>query len=336
MNTGGLLGLAFPADYASSGIFYVYFTRTDFQLVLARFEVSLTPNVSDVASEDVLLTISNPTLRHNGGTIGFSPTDGYLYMATGDGGGLYDPDEIAQNPLELRGKVLRLDVSGGSGSALTIPTDNPFVGVPGTRDEIWALGLRNPYRWSFDRVSGDLWIADVGEQAQEEVNRALALDIGGRNYGWDIMEGMDCNPNDPSIAYPCNDPALTLPIHQYDHSGGDCSITGGNVNRRPGSENGLYFYGDFCTGRIWSMDPQNLVATDRTAEIGASLPPGVSIDSIAGFGEDGVGRILIVDNDGEIFRLQTVPSAVPALAPAGLVGLCLWLIAGTKRARSQH
>jgi glucose/arabinose dehydrogenase len=329
LNVGGLLGLAFPSDYLFSGLFYVYYTRTDDHLVLSRFQISASPNVANDTTEEVLLDVPNPDLRHNGGTIAFSPIDGYLYLAIGDGGGggLFDPNENSQNMMELRGKILRLDVSGGPDVPASIPPTNPFVMDPEALDEIWAIGLRNPYRWSFDRLTGDLWLADVGEDNSEEVNFHVAGAPGGANYGWDIMEGTLCNTIDPSTAFPCNDPELTLPVHEYDHSNGDCSVIGGNVYRGRGVEHGLYFFGDFCTTKVWSLDPATFDVTERTPELVASLPPGATIDRIASFGEDGDGNLLIVDSfGGEVFRIRA-SVAVPALTPSALFALCIALAA---------
>jgi glucose/arabinose dehydrogenase len=314
--TGGLLGLAFPDDYATSGLFYVYYTRVDHEVVLSRFKASADPNVARASSEKVLLTISNLGLTHNGGTIAFGPLDGFLYLAVGDGGGNpgYDPDENAQNPQELRGKMLRLDVSGNANSELQIPPSNPFVGDPGVRDEIWAFGLRNPYRWSFDSATGEAWIGDVGQADREEVNFEAAGSPGGLNFGWDIMEGTLCNPVDPSTALPCNDPALTLPLHEYTLESGRCSITGGYVYRgNIGEIQGLYFFGDFCTANLWSLDPNTLAVTDRTTELAAALPGGVTIDQIVGFGEGGDGTLYVVDFGGEIFRIAFTPGCDDAL-----------------------
>jgi glucose/arabinose dehydrogenase len=333
---GGLLGLAFPADYASSGFFTVYYTDRNLDSVVARFSVTSDPGLADPGSEEVLLFIDQPDgtgfSNHKGGTIHYGP-DGFLWFATGDGGGSNDPAENAQNPQSLLGKMLRIDAGPDfapdsipvAGEAYRIPADNPFV-ASAPRDEIWALGLRNPYRWSFDRATGDLWIGDVGQNALEEVDFEPAGDGGGRNYGWDVMEGGNCNPNDPAPAPPCNDPSLTLPVHQYGRAAGDCSIIGGNVFRADFSAlRGLYFFGDFCTGRVWTFNPANLVVADRTAQLGPAA--GVGFTLVA-FGEDGAGRLLIVQrNAGTVYRLWAVPPssggcgigpelalAVPALA----------------------
>ena len=207
---GGLLGLAFPAGYASTGLFTVYYTDANSDSVVARFRVTSNPDVADPNSGQTLLFIDQPNgagfLNHKGGTIAYGPDD-FLWFATGDGGGANDPFENAQNPQSLLGKMLRIDVGPSfaansipvSGQVYRIPADNPFVGAP-ARDEIWALGFRNPFRWSFDRATGDLWIGDVGQDALEEVDFEPVTAPGGRNYGWDVMEGGSCNPNDPAPA----------------------------------------------------------------------------------------------------------------------------------------
>jgi glucose/arabinose dehydrogenase len=177
----------------------------------------------------------------------------------------------------------------------------------GPRDEIWALGFRNPYRWSFDRGTGDIWIGDVGQGAIEEVDFEPASDPGGRNYGWDVMEGTACNGTDPAPSPPCNDPSLTLPVHQYGHASGDCSIIGGYVYRGDFSVlHGLYFYGDYCTGRVWSLKPATGVVVDRTTQLGAAAGVGLTL---VGFGEDGLGRLLLVQRSaGTIYRIELAPA----------------------------
>jgi len=342
---GGLLGLAFPADYATSGLIYVYYTDLDSDSVVARFPVTANPDVADPNSEQILLDIDQPDgsgfLNHKGGTIAFGP-DGFLWFATGDGGSSNDPFENAQNPQSLLGKMLRIDVDTpfapgsppGAGDSYLIPADNPFVGSA-ERDEIWALGLRNPYRWSFDRGTGNLWIGDVGQSALEEVDFEAANDPGGRNYGWDVMEGTSCNGGDPAPSPPCNDPSLTLPVYEYGHGTGECSIIGGYVYRADfGALHGHYFFGDFCTGHVWSLRPGTLALVDRTAQLGAAA--GVPF-TLVGFGEDGLGRLLLVQrNAGTIYRISHAPSP-----PAGGCGvgpelvLVLGALAGLRRV-SRH
>jgi glucose/arabinose dehydrogenase len=297
----GLLGLAFDPAYAWNGLFYVYYTNRAGSSVLARFRVGDDPDLADAASREILLVVPQPFANHNGGTIAFG-ADGYLYWGLGDGGLANDPFESAQDPQSLLGKMLRLDVSGGAGSPAAIPADNPFVGDPGVRDEIWSFGLRNPYRWSFDRETGDMWIGDVGQARREEVDFEPA-GAGGRNYGWDVMEGTLCNATDPAPAPPCFDPSLTLPVLTYPHSQGRCSVTGGFVyrGRVPGIR-GLYFFGDYCTGRIFSYDPQSATSRERSAEL---RPPIDGLFRLVGFGEDGSGELYVVHQTGSVFRIRS-------------------------------
>src|SRR5262245_8183041 len=222
----GLLSIAFPPDFASSQIFYVYYTDLGGDLVISRFLVTEDPDRADPANEAVILRQPHPSLaNHNGGQLAFGP-DGYLYIGTGDGGGAGDPFENAQNPSVLFGKLLRLDVGSGV-EPYAIPPDNPFVGVEGARSELWATGLRNPWRFSFAVVTGDLYVADVGQDRFEEVNVQAAAAGGGQNYGWSIMEGAHCF----QLMVECDPTGLTFPVAEYDHSDGDCSITGGFVCR---------------------------------------------------------------------------------------------------------
>ena len=245
----GLLSVAFAPDYASSGYFYVWYTDMGGGMVLSRFRVSGDPDVADPDSEEVLLIVLQPFENHNGGRLQFGP-DGMLYEGLGDGGGSFDPDDNGQDGSTLLGKLIRIDVNPALGGSYAVPADNPFVGNGSVRDEIWALGLRNPWRISFDRETGDLYIADVGQNRLEEVNVQPAASTGGENYGWDIMEGSQCTGGGDG----CNRAGLTLPVAEYDHDLG-CSITGGEVYRGSAypDMDGVYFYGDFCSGRIWGL-----------------------------------------------------------------------------------
>ena len=302
----GLLGLAFVPDYATSGVFYVNYTNTGGHTVIARYQVSGDANVANPASAEILLTINQPFANHNGGHLAFGP-DGLLYIGMGDGGSAGDPQDNAQSDDTLLGKMLRIDVSGGPGSAYTIPPSNPHAGPGDPLDEIWAKGFRNPYRWSFDRSTGDLYIGDVGQSAREEVDFEPGGDAGGRNYGWRRMEGTLCfNPLSG-----CESPELELPIYEYAHSAGRCSISGGYVYRgQIGAIQGRYFFADFCTGEVWSFrrDPAAgaVDLVDHTAEL---QPESGSIGNVAGFGEDGFGELYIVDrgsgSDGEVFKIVT-------------------------------
>ncbi len=305
---GGLLGLAFSPDFATSGDFYIYYTNLAGDSQVSRFNAAGDPDfASDV--EAPILQVSQPYPNHNGGTIAFG-ADGFLYFSPGDGGLANDPGERAQNPGELLGKMLRIDpgptFAPGStpvlGTGYAIPEDNPFVGAPGARGEIWAFGLRNPYRFSFDRLTGDLWIADVGQDRREEIDFEPASSAGGLNWGWDVMEGTLCNPNDPAYPNACNAPFYAPPIFEYAHTAGNCSITGGFLARGgPAEWNGEYIYGDYCTGRIWSLDPAAATSTEWTSALGAA--GGVPF-SLSGFGEDGRGRLYVVQSRGTVYRVE--------------------------------
>lgn len=300
---GGLLGLAFHPDYQRNGRFYVYYTRTgDGATMLARYQVTSNPNVADPQSGRVLLgPVAQTDSTHNGGCLQFGP-DGYLYVGLGDGGGTGDPTCAAQNGQSLLGKILRLDVDSPS----RVPPTNPFVGDPTHRDEIWAKGFRNPWRFSFDRETGDLWIGDVGQENREEIDFQPASSQGGTNYGWKMMEGTQCYSSAacPSGTPPCNAPSLTLPIHEYDHQVG-CAVIGGYVYRGCAIPDlrGTYFYADLCTHRIWSFRYDGTSVSqliDRTAELS---PSGSSILRIVSFGEDPEGELMIVTQFAGIWRI---------------------------------
>ncbi len=288
----GLLSVAFPLDFATSGVFYVNYTDLRGDTVVARYRLLQgDPRRADPASEQVILKIDQPAANHNGGQLQFGP-DGYLYIGMGDGGRAGDPWGNAQNPGVLLGKLLRIDVAGQEPYA--VPSDNPFVGQSGARPEIWALGLRNPWRFSFDRATGDLYIADVGQNRWEEVDFQPADSRGGENYGWDVMEGKHCF--EPAAG--CDTGGLVLPVAEYDHSLG-CSITGGYVYRgtRYPQMAGVYFFGDYCSGRVWGLRREASGAW-RIAEL---LQVGVNISS---FGEDAAGELYMVGyNDGVIYHL---------------------------------
>jgi glucose/arabinose dehydrogenase len=258
----GLLGLTFHPDYSVNGFFYVYYTRDDGDIQISRYQVSAgDPNLADQASATPILRIEHSSQgNHNGGNLMFGPLDGYLYLGTGDGGGGGDPSENAQNLDVLLGKLLRIDIDNDDFPAdpdrnYAIPLLNPFSGATAGADEIWAWGLRNPWRWSFDRETHDLYIADVGQGAWEEIDFEPFDSEGGVNYGWDCREG--AHPFDqPGDEEDCDSPPFQEPILEYDHGLG-CSVTGGFVYRGSTSAAiyGHYFYGDFCTGRIWRGIP---------------------------------------------------------------------------------
>jgi glucose/arabinose dehydrogenase len=284
----GLLGLAFDPAFAANGRLFVHYTDKEGDTVLARFMANAERSAADPFSQVTLLATRQPADNHNGGMIAFGP-DGYLYFGLGDGGGANDRYENGQNLGTILGAVLRLDVSGDSA---VVPANNPFVSQEDARPEIWAYGLRNPWRFSFDRLTGDLWIADVGQGDWEEINVQPASSLGGENYGWPIMEGTRCFQSDS-----CRQKDLTLPVAEYSHDLG-CSVTGGYVYRgaaQPALQ-GVYFYGDYCTGRIWGLAPAAGNAW-QTAELLHSAA------QISSFGETETGELLVVDYAGTLFRL---------------------------------
>jgi len=242
----GLLSLAFPLDFATSGFFYVWYTRDGGDTLLSRFRVSEDGNVADQGSEVTILTVEQPFGNHNGGRLQFGH-DGMLYLGLGDGGSGFDPGGRGQDRSTLLGKLIRIDVNPVHGT-YEIPADNPFLDDEDTRDEIWALGLRNPWRISVDRLTGDLYIADVGQGEREEVNFQAARSTGGQNYGWVVMEGTRC------VVEGCDQDGLTLPVSEYTHDEG-CSVIGGEVYRGHAYPRmrGIYLYGDLCSGRIWGL-----------------------------------------------------------------------------------
>jgi glucose/arabinose dehydrogenase len=293
----GLLGLAFYPDYATSGRFVVHYTDLSGDTQVSSFQVSADPNVADAASEQTILTADQPYANHNGGQILFGP-DGFLYLGLGDGGSANDPEGRGQDLSDLLGSILRLDVQAGT--SYTVPADNPFVGQPNIRPEIWSYGLRNPWRFSFDRATGDLYIADVGQGQLEEVDVGAASEGVGRgvNYGWSIMEGSECLDGGQ-----CDRTGLTLPVFEYEHDQG-CSITGGYVYRGTAipALQGLYFFGDFCEGWVRSfryIGGEALELTDWPA-----LAPGGSVNS---FGEDASGELYLMGSAGTVYKVVPDP-----------------------------
>lgn len=294
----GLLGVAFHPDFASNGRFVVSYTNTAGDTRVATYRVSTAPDLADPASEQVILAVEQPFANHNGGMVAFG-ADGKLYIGLGDGGSGGDPHGNGQNRNTLLGKILRLSVDA-SGQA-SIPSDNPFRGQAGSRPEIWSYGLRNPWRFSFDRLTGDLYIADVGQGDREEVNASTEASQFGRglNYGWNTMEGRACfNP-----ASGCNQAGLTLPVLDYDHSAG-CSVTGGYVYRGSAipSLQGHYLYADYCAGWVRSFRLQGQAATQELDW--TSLRPGGLITS---FGEDPRGELYLLTAAGKVFRIVPAP-----------------------------
>ncbi len=288
----GLLSVAFPPNYASKKYFYVNYTNKAGNTVVARYRLSGNPNVADSNSEQAVLRVKQPFANHNGGQLAFG-RDGYLYIGMGDGGGGGDPQNNAQNPASLLGKLLRIDVESGK-TPYAIPPTNPFIQKAGYRKEIWALGVRNPWRFSFDRRTGDLYMGDVGQNAYEEVNVQPASSTGGENYGWKIMEGKHCFNSTT-----CNQTNLTLPVVEYEHSLG-CSVTGGMVYRGRSyqSMQGIYFYGDFCSGRIWGLRRRGKV-WQNTLLLDTAY-------GISSFGEDQVGNLYVTDlYKGDIYLIKS-------------------------------
>lgn len=320
----GLLSLAFPPGFeAAIEHFYVYYTNLNGDNQLSRFSLGAGQNQADPASEEIILIFPHPVYtNHNGGQLAFG-VDGFLYIGTGDGGSGGDPQGNAQNPGSLLGKLLRIDVDparpdpasrlnylptvarnypGGSVTpplvrCYAIPGDNPFVKIPGYRAEIWALGLRNPWRFSFDRLSGDLWLGDVGQANWEEIDFQLAGSQGGENYGWNVLEGNSCY-SDPN----CSPASFTAPVWVYPHTNGNCSVTGGMVYRgtaQPALQ-GIYFYADYCSGVIWGLRQQSGIWEN------AQLLD--TVENISSFGEDEGGELFLAGlNSGIIYRVIQTP-----------------------------
>lgn len=298
----GLLGLTFHPQFATNGRFYVNYTQVSTgTTVVAEYKtVTGNPNQGDIATERILFTIPQPFSNHNGGMVEFGP-DGYLYIGTGDGGSANDPGARAQNRAQLLGKMLRIDVDipQGSPNPYLIPPTNPFTGANTTRcdagsttagntcQEIWSIGMRNPWRWSFDRGGANqLWAADVGQGAIEEVD----IITGGGNYGWRVYEGTTCTNLDAGLCIPAN---YTMPVFQYSHSSGRCSITGGYVYRgtQGNLPNGAYIYADYCTGEIWRWDGAQQILLQDTPR------------NVISFGEDEDGEVYVCYSNGQIDKI---------------------------------
>lgn len=320
----GLLGLAFHPDFQSNGKFYVNYTHDprsgSDRTRIDEYTVAdpATNLLASITSRRSILEFDQDFPNHNGGWIGFGPNDGYLYIASGDGGSGNDPNNRAQQLNTRLGKMLRIDVDGDAfplddTENYRVPESNPFVGDgdENTLDEIWAYGLRNPWRSSFDRATGDLWIGDVGQRDREEINFQPADSSGGENYGWRLREGDIQNPSSVGGAEPAD---YAPPIYDYVSDGlglfGGNSTVGGYVYRGPDPDlNGLYFFGDTFPRQIWTFDPSDPDAT--VANIESQLSPGVdSLGTLVSFGEDYFGNLYLVDQDGDIFRLDT-DSALP-------------------------
>jgi glucose/arabinose dehydrogenase len=306
---GGLLGLAFHPRFAENGLFFVHYTDSAVRTVLARYRIlPNNPNRADPASAAILLALDNPTANHKGGQLAFGP-DGYLYLSVGDGGG---PCR-SQRRDHLEGKILRLDIDRAEGGrAYAIPPDNPFRNGP-FLPEVWATGLRNPWRFSFDRLTGDLWIGDVGQGAREEIDVQPAGQ-GGVNWGWSPMEGSLCFGDNgcPASVPACGAPGLALPVLEYAHRDGNCSVTGGFVYRGAAGPRltGTYLFGDFCSGRIWGAARQG--GGFEVRELAER------VRFLTTFGEDRTGEIYLGTADGRLLRLDhdTPPDRVALFEPA--------------------
>lgn len=340
LNEMGLLGLAFDPDYATTGEFYVNYTEGPlvgpYFSVVARYSVSADPDEADPASELRLMRYQQPQSNHNGGDMSFGP-DGFLYIASGDGGGSGDQHGTCgsgQNRATVLGKILRIDVRGidpaatnpdcsAVGTSYKVPSTNPFSnGSGGDCDEIWAYGLRNPWRSSFDSLTGDQYIGDVGQGCWEEIDWVAAGTGSGRNFGWRQMEGThcfdtnnqsNCTPNPVACAGSpaCNDPSLTLPVVEYGHTGSPngCSVTGGHVYRgcRMTNFQGTYFYGDYCSGWVKSFVISGGVATNPQDWTAGIDPAGSLANALSSFGTDAQGEIFITDNAAPQRVLKIVP-----------------------------
>lgn len=300
----GLLNLAFPPGYAAKQHFYISYTNVDGHTVIGRYKTTSDPDIADPASEEVLLTLEQPHETHNGGRLLFGPHDGYLYIGSGDGGGptFNDPYNHGQNLTTLLGSILRIDVESGV-KPYAVPASNPFTQVDGYRDEIWAFGLRNPWGIAFDKQTGDLYIPDVGNITQEEVNYQPAASAGGENYGWRITEGSicfeqwGCTKGEPCTVehWICSAEGQTSPVAEYNHSLG-CAVVGGAVYRGPSLPRlqGVFLYADFCRGQIWGLSGGPQDKWQSPLLLNASLP-------VSAIGEDQEGNVYVIGiQDGVI------------------------------------
>ena len=310
MGKQGLLDVAFHPAFPAKGLFYINYTDLSGDTIVSRFSISSNPNVADAASETVVLKIEQPSASHNGGQLQFG-RDGYLYIATGDGGGGAGDTDRAQDQLTLLGKILRIDVDGAA--PYQIPPDNPFAAIDSALSEIWTYGLRNPWRFSFDRVTGDMFIGDVGQAAWEEINFQPAESGGGENYGWRHMEGSACFDPETGRPFPdrlpetCNDGTLVLPIIEFAHREASCggSVTGGFVYR--GADypelDGVYFYADYCSGQVWTAVRSEKGQTQ--ASRWTSIGPRETGFRISTFGEDEQGQLYLADLlSRTVFRIR--------------------------------
>ncbi|HEY3571347.1 MAG TPA: PQQ-dependent sugar dehydrogenase [Thermoanaerobaculia bacterium] len=311
----GLLSTAFHPRYADNGFFFVDYTNLQGNTVIARYQVSASdPNRADPASARILLTIQQPFSNHNGGQLQLGP-DGYLYIGMGDGGSANDPECRAQKTDNLLGKMLRIDVDQNVSTPpyYGIPASNPFRGAGDPLDKVWATGLRNPWRFSFDRQTGDLWIGDVGQDRREEVDFQAASSTGGENYGWKVMEGTLCNSSNacPASTPACGSTAYTLPVLEYDHNP-HCSVIGGYVYRGSGASQlrGTYVFGDLCSAVIWAAARSGNGFMVRTV-------PG-QVSQLTAFGEDSQGELYAGNVNGQLYRFTGAPAGGGARETVGL------------------
>ncbi len=283
----GLLSIAFHPQFPADPRVFVNYTGHNNATIIAAYRLAANEPSLNPASAQILMTFRQPYRNHNGGQLQFGP-DGNLYIGTGDGGSANDPRGNGQNLSSLLGKLLRISVDFGE--PYTVPADNPFVGTPNARPEVWAYGLRNPWRFSFDRETGDLWIADVGQNKFEEIDFLPLVQSAGANFGWNVMEGLHCFQKDT-----CQTTGLVLPVAEYSHDDG-CSVTGGYIYRGtkyPGLS-GMYLYGDFCSGKIWGMRIDGLPAELLDTRL-----------NISSFGEDAAGELYVLDLNGSIFQVTS-------------------------------
>jgi glucose/arabinose dehydrogenase len=293
----GLLGLAFDPSFEKNHHLFVYYTRKGGDVVVSRFTANaMNTDVIESTARPLLLIEHSSQSNHNGGALAFAP-NGYLYVGVGDGGGAGDPANNAQRKTVLLGKILRINVHGsGSGrfGHYSVPGSNPFAGSKPGLGEIWDYGVRNPWRISFDRATGTLWIGDVGQSKYEEVDREKWGSTGGRNYGWDAMEGLHCY-----TASKCPLAGDTLPNVEYTHGGGNCSITGGYVYRGPSQTalKGLYVFADWCSGRIWTV-PYNATPVNAAETLRADTS-----QNITSFGESENGELYAVTGSGNLYQV---------------------------------
>jgi glucose/arabinose dehydrogenase len=316
---GSMNGLAFHPNYADNGLFYVNFVTTEGNVALVEYHVSADPDVADPASERLLLIIDHiaeddrggsvvPSPRHFAGMLAFGPNDGFLYISSGDGGYFGDVNGNAQHLGRLLGKILRIDVDGRQGVLpYAIPPSNPFIGVPGAREEIWAYGLRNPWRFSFDPETGDMFIGDVGDHSREEINVIPGTSSGGLNFGWPFREGSSCRVEESA----CVIEGLIDPLFDYAHFSGGSAAIGGFVYRGSAIPDlqGTYLFADYVQDRWWAFRYENGVIADRHDRTQDLSRPDEDIPWVTSMGRDAVGELYILKQNGNIYRIIPRPTS---------------------------